>query len=409
MSETKYNADQIKALMKANPFFRKKETEKYARYKSIDPFPHVGEALLNSVDLLMYLLMVGIVEPFDVDKLKGVTYQCSFSGEAHRFDLKTGKMEESNLSNNEELTLEPNSITYLKIEERFHVPEYMVLRFNLSVSNAYKGLLLGTGPIVDPGFEGNLFIPLHNLTGNQYIIKEGASLIRVEFTKLSRHVDWHNKKKNLFPPLKPITKNTPRNAKFSKFFEDALLDPDKKMFYTKGSSVSVRSSIPDAISAAADKADEAQRSAASAASTAEEMEKSVRKWSIFGAVGGVIAVASLMISVFALIQDANARYDGIVQELQDANARYDSVVQELQDANARYDTMVQEMGDFGQELYTLSQELEISQKKLEQYEAAHHISSGQVMDNPLSDRTAQDAFQVSGKTGSRSGEQRPNQ
>lgn len=31
----------------------------------------------------------------------------------------------------------------------------MVLRFNLSVSNAYKGVLLGTGPIVDPGFEGS--------------------------------------------------------------------------------------------------------------------------------------------------------------------------------------------------------------------------------------------------------------
>ncbi len=368
MSETKYTADQIKALMKTNPFFRKKETEKYAKYKSIDPFPYVGEALLNSVDLLMYLLMVGIVEPFDVDKLKGVTYQCTFSGEAHHFDTKTGKMEEVHLSDTGELILEKNSITYLKIEEKFHVPEYMVLRFNLSVSNAYKGLLLGTGPIVDPGFEGNLFIPLHNLTGNQYIIKKGASLIRVEFTKLSRHIDWHNKKKNPFSPLKPITQNTPRNASFSNFIEEALLDSDKKKFYTKGSVVSVRSSIPEMISSAADKADEAQKSAADAAGTVERIGKRVRTWSIAGGLGGIIAVASLMISVYALIQDANARYDGIVQELQDANARYDGIVQELQDTNARYDSLVQKMGDFSQEFNTLKQELGISQKELDSRE-----------------------------------------
>ncbi len=30
-------------------------------------------------------------------------------------------------------------------------------------SIVYKGLLLGTGPIVDPGFVGKLYIPLHKL------------------------------------------------------------------------------------------------------------------------------------------------------------------------------------------------------------------------------------------------------
>ena len=85
MSETKYTLEQINVLMRADPSLARKETEKYTEYKSKDPFPKVGEALLNSVDLLMYLLKVGIVEPFDVNKLKGVTYQCTFSeiGRAH--------------------------------------------------------------------------------------------------------------------------------------------------------------------------------------------------------------------------------------------------------------------------------------------------------------------------------------
>ncbi|MCM1236365.1 MAG: hypothetical protein NC489_40305, partial [Ruminococcus flavefaciens] len=303
MSETKYTLEQINTLKQKYPCLARKETEKYAEYKCKDPFPKVGEALLNSADLLMYLLMVGIVEPFDVNKLKGVTYQCTFSGEAHRFNQDSCEMEEINIDDTKELILEKNSITYLKIEEKFHVPEYMVLRFNLSVSNAYKGLLLGTGPIVDPGFEGNLFIPLHNLTGNEYVIKKGAPLIRVEFTKLSRHVDWKNRRENLFPSLKPITKSTPQNARFSKFIEDALLDPDNKKFYAKGYAISVRSSIPDMIASSANQAAEAQESAKIAADTAENIRKKIINWSVIGAVGAALTAIAVLVSVYTLIHD----------------------------------------------------------------------------------------------------------
>ncbi len=369
MSETKYTLEQINVLMRADPSLARKETEKYTEYKSKDPFPKVGEALLNSVDLLMYLLKVGIVEPFDVNKLKGVTYQCTFSGEAHRF--KQDSMEEINLNDTDDLILEKNSITYLKIEEKFHVPEYMVLRFNLSVSNAYKGLLLGTGPIVDPGFEGNLFIPLHNLTGNEYVIKKGAPLIRVEFTKLSRHIDWKNKKKNLFPLLKPITKSTPRNANFSKFFESALLDSDDKKFFTKGGAISVRSSIPDMISSSAKQAEEARESAKIAADTAQTIQKKIRNWSIVG-IAGVVSVAltaiAITVSVYTLIYAANSRYDGMVQDIKDCIYQ----------------------------ISTLEQQLEILQKKLDFYEITQPTSFEQHSEAPSPEESGEDASQSSG-------------
>lgn len=337
MSGTKYTLEQIDALKQADSLLAREATEKYAEYKSKDPFPKVGESLLNSVDLLMYLLKVGIVEPFDINKLKGVTYQCTFSGEAHRFNQDSGRMEEINLDDTGKLILAKNSITYLRIEEKFHVPEYMVLRFNLSVSNAYKGLLLGTGPIVDPGFEGNLFIPLHNLTGNEYVIKKGAPLIRVEFTKLSRHIDWKNKRENLFPLLKPVTKCTPKNACFSKFIEDALLDPDDKKFYTNGDAISVRSSIPDVISSAANQATEAQKSAKAAADAAEKIRKRIRNWSIIGAVGAVLAVISLMVSVWTLVHDVDSRYDNIVQEIKDNTYQIDTLEQQLKILQEKFD------------------------------------------------------------------------
>ncbi len=362
MSGTKYTLEQIDALMQADSLLEREATEKYAEYKSKDPFPKVGEALLNSVDLLMYLLTVGIVEPFDINKLKGVTYQCTFSGEAHQFNQDSGCMEEVNLDDTGKLILAKNSITYLKIEEKFHVPEYMVLRFNLSVSNAYKGLLLGTGPIVDPGFEGNLFIPLHNLTGNEYVIKKGAPLIRVEFTKLSRHIDWKNKRENLFPLLKPVTKCTPQNACFSKFIEDALLDPDDKKFYTNGDSISVRSSIPDVISSAANQAADAQKSAKDAADAAEKIRKRIRNWSIIGAAGALLAVISLMFSVWTLIHDVDSRYDSIVQEIK----------------------------DYTYQISTLEQQLKILQEKFELYEKPQSTFSEQHSGNTSSEETEEE-------------------
>lgn len=348
MAKTSYTATDIENLKRANPSLDRPEAEKYAKYKSIDPFPYIDAALLNSADLLKYLLTVGIIDHFDEKKLKGVTYQCAFSGEAHRFDPEAGGMKEIHLNDNEELVLGKNSITYLKIEEKIHVPEYMVLRFNLSVSNAYKGLLLGTGPIIDPGFDGNLFIPLHNLTANEYVIKKGAPLIRVEFTKLSRHSIWREKRVGALPNIEPITKETPPYTSFSKSIEDALLDSDKKKFYTRGGVISVRSSIPDAIADSANKAKEAQKSANTAADEAKksadaitkisaEVEGKVRNWSVIGLIGVAVALATILITSFSLIQDTNVRFDGIVQELETCKQQISVLTQQLEEAQEQLD------------------------------------------------------------------------
>jgi deoxycytidine triphosphate deaminase len=128
-----------------------------------------------------------MVEPFMPEKLESATYICDFSGTYLWYD---GKGKEHYERDKDELIIKPNSITYLGISTKFRIPLYLILRFNLQVKNVYKGLLLGTGPIVDPGFEGNLFIPLHNLTSNFYVIKKEAEIISVEFTKLNIKDNW---------------------------------------------------------------------------------------------------------------------------------------------------------------------------------------------------------------------------
>src|ERR1700689_4228633 len=50
----------------------------------------------------------------------------------------------------------PNSILFVSIAESLDLPYYIAARFNLRVDWVYKGILLGTGPQVGPGFRGTL-------------------------------------------------------------------------------------------------------------------------------------------------------------------------------------------------------------------------------------------------------------
>ena len=85
------------------------------------------------------------------------------------------------------------------MKEELMLPQYIAARFNLHISHVHKGILLGTGPLVDPGFFGNLLIPLHNLTDNNYKFDGGEGIIWVEFTKLSEHKFWSEQKETENP------------------------------------------------------------------------------------------------------------------------------------------------------------------------------------------------------------------
>jgi deoxycytidine triphosphate deaminase len=92
---------------------------------------------------------------------------------------------EKQISRGETFVLRRNSIAFVQVEPVFRIPDYIALRFNLKILHVHRGILLGTGPLVDPGFVGNLYIPLHNLTDSDYTFKGGEGLIWMEFTKVS--------------------------------------------------------------------------------------------------------------------------------------------------------------------------------------------------------------------------------
>lgn len=77
----------------------------------------------------------------------------------------------------------PNSIVYVSTYEKLDLPYYIVARFNLRVQWVYRGILLGTGPQVEPGYRGYLSCPLYNLTDRPITIKYREQFATIDFER----------------------------------------------------------------------------------------------------------------------------------------------------------------------------------------------------------------------------------
>jgi hypothetical protein len=342
----------ISASEYAKPETVKKVDDRFAELKDKDPFPEIDSALLNSEDIIKYILTAGIIAPFKPENLKGATYTCSFSGTYLRYNSK-GEADTKTLGDTDELTIEPNSITYLEISEKFRIPSYLILRFNLKVQNVYKGLLLGTGPIVDPGFIGKLYIPLHNLTLNKYVIKKGAELISVEFTKLSIKEDWKiSKSSNLYKlsikPLvfsglpKDLQKKIKPDRDVSEYIKKSLQD-DADFHKYPNNELSVGSSLAEY--------------AESLKTMSEDVKKTKKRtdW------GTIIGIAALIITVIALVIPTWQSFDSIQKErveYRESLSQYQEIIKNLEKR-----ILVLETDDKQKQLDTLQEQVDVLSKE----------------------------------------------
>jgi deoxycytidine triphosphate deaminase len=177
--------------------------QRFERFENVDPFPEIAPALLNSQDLYDYARVTGMVFPFPKGedlrkKLKPASLEIDFLGHVYirserEESLPPSPIRPERIHRDQPFVLPKNSIAFVALETEFRLPHYIALRFNLRITHVHRGLLLGTGPLVDPGFVGRLLIPLHNLTSEDYTIFGGDGLIWVEFTKVSPNTFWHRK------------------------------------------------------------------------------------------------------------------------------------------------------------------------------------------------------------------------
>jgi deoxycytidine triphosphate deaminase len=290
----------------------------FEKYCKLDPFPNIPPALLNSADIYDYILATGMICPFDESKLKSASYEVGFLGDLHMVD-ELGNYNVIPVENGNQYYLPSNSISFLFLETTFRLPDYIAARFNLHISLVHAGLLLGTGPLIDPGFAGQLLIPLHNLTSEKVSLKGGKGLIWVEFTKLSPNRVWDS---NYHKVQKGVYKPFPESKRYQvaeKYFRKAAYP---------GTTYPAKSSIPIEISKSAESARKASKSATE-----------IRSWFRVLSGIGLLGIFGLGFSVYSLIHEANNNIDLAYRAISDYRDYQNEIMRRLDTLDEQVDTL----------------------------------------------------------------------
>ena len=308
----------------------------------VDPLQDIQSALLNSYDIKRYVDKGCLIEKstFNENRLKPASYELRLLGELHYWNLEsTGKLERRILPvcDKTSVIIPKNSITYLWIEEKFLLPEYIAARFNLHIRYVHKGILLGTGPLVDPGFFGRILISLHNLTNNDYTLKGGDGIIWVEFTKLNMNQFWLEKSEQRPQFLKEFQK-----------LKD-IKDPDQ--YFEK--SIKIEDGVQSAFKGALDNA---TTSADEARNHADSIRKRLERIGYAAIVGTVLVIVTFLYQGYSFVGQ-------IVDSVQEQNLRQiefdrDRQSEEIATLKARVDLYEKEIDKLKEQIDLMATEKE---------------------------------------------------
>jgi deoxycytidine triphosphate deaminase len=268
------------------------------KFKQIDPFPQIKPALLSAADIEDYARVTGMLFPFypEPDSLKPASYEARPGRKFVRWD-NAGNRIDTEIHKDGTYELPANSISFVQIEPKIRLPDYIAIRFNLRITHVHRGLLLGTGPLIDPGFSGIPLIPLHNLTSESYRLRGSEGLIWIEFTKTApeivRNADPSYLRRGHFHPLEAHKTDRDINYYFQRANEGRA----------------IRSSIPEAVENAA-------ANAAKAAQSSQAAEESVTRISRLYTGIGIGAVAAIVITLIVGLHQYFVQIEANVQTTQ---------------------------------------------------------------------------------------------
>ena len=121
-----------------------------------------------------------LISPFDPRNLKPAAYELTVGDEAM---LGGEPYSLGDTTKDGRLRIPPFEVAVIKTAETLNLPRFLIARWNIRVSWAYKGLVWVGGPQVDPGYVGNLFCPIYNLSNKDVWIKKGDAIAVMDFVK----------------------------------------------------------------------------------------------------------------------------------------------------------------------------------------------------------------------------------
>lgn len=289
-----------------------------------DPFPDIPPALLSADDIINYVEKTGMIAPFDgksgkSSPLKAASYESKIGREAFIYEKGVNYPKRIYDGSQQYLEIPANSIVFVESDIYFRLPSFIAVRFNLQINHVHRGLLLGTGPLVDPGFWGKLCIPLHNLTNEPYLIDKADGLIWIEFTKTSSSPSHGRPPSNTdFPNIK-------------KFIEKAA-----KPIIEDAAPIAIRSSIPDmveeankssesAAKAAKDAASDAQLAKTEAQNTLNQADK-IRNYNFYAMIAAAVAILAVSVAFSTFLWNLSNRNEDLAGKVYSETKSLNDVV-----------------------------------------------------------------------------------
>lgn len=151
-----------------------------------DLFGKEASAVLSEQPI-MQLIEAGFLitkGTFDASALES----CSYDVRVGSWGVVGGSGQERDLTGEAGLELPPGGYAGLVSWERFRLPLDVFARLGAKRSYSYDGIILLTGALVDPGYEGHLLFGVYNASQKKYVLRRGAKICTVVFERLPREV-----------------------------------------------------------------------------------------------------------------------------------------------------------------------------------------------------------------------------
>jgi dCTP deaminase len=122
------------------------------------------------------------IEPFDQTALEPASYDLSLGSMA----VVTTSSEPIDLAEEGLLKIPPYAAALVQTEEILTLSSRIVGRLGARSNLLQNGIIASTGPQIDPGFTGRLFVNLLNISDRPFSIRRGTRFLSAEFHLLAR-------------------------------------------------------------------------------------------------------------------------------------------------------------------------------------------------------------------------------
>jgi deoxycytidine triphosphate deaminase len=110
---------------------------------------------------------------------------CSYDLRVGDIGVQSGEGSEIDLTNGV-MTLGPGGYAGIVSFEKLHLPLNVMGRIGSKRSYSYDGVILLTGTIVDPGYEGHLLFGIYNASQKRFVIRKNMKICTIVFEMLPR-------------------------------------------------------------------------------------------------------------------------------------------------------------------------------------------------------------------------------